>query len=255
MPANMSNIADFIASRERAIEMGCKIAGVTVRGLSAWNGTTWVQLGGSNVTGFNYRSIYEHPSGDVYLGLSATATSWQGTTPPESCILVARQTLVAGPVEMASTTAWVACFLYTNSYFFAGGRNGVSTAITNSFAGCVTVTNPGSLDAYPTFFIQTSASGYLLSIENLTTGKRVTFNFFVLTTETITIVCDPTRLSITSSTRGNQLSGLAAGGSLADLVLQPGANLIAIRADRSNFSGWLQYPVLLEDPAEVMKLP
>jgi hypothetical protein len=99
-----------------------------------------------------------------------------------------------------------------------------------SWGGKVTVTNPGSREAFPLIVINRSGgtSATLRHITNETANQKMQFNYLIADGETLTLDLTPGAKSITSSVFGNVVDELLPRSDFADFRLLPGANEITV---------------------------
>ncbi len=114
------------------------------------------------------------------------------------------------------------------SIYIGGTTSGAAT-----FAGDATVTNSGTVPAYPQIVIGRSGgtSARIVSVRNATTGKELSFDYALLSGETLTIDTHPDRQTCESSFYGPRPDAILAGSDLSDFMLLPGANTITAFVD------------------------
>jgi hypothetical protein len=88
--------------------------------------------------------------------------------------------------------------------------------------------------------ITITGPGRLLYLINYTTNQVIYFDITLLASETLTIDLAPGVKTVTSTFRGNLISGVLAG-SLTNWYLQPGANYIGCYVDNAAASAVYGY--------------
>lgn len=101
------------------------------------------------------------------------------------------------------------------------------------FSGTATVTNGGSIPAYPRIIISRSGgtTARLISIRNETTGKILYCSYDLVDGETLTIDTAPDEQTVTSSVFGSSLNAVLPGSDWSEFQLIPGANQITCFVD------------------------
>ena len=101
------------------------------------------------------------------------------------------------------------------------------------FAGATTVTNAGTVPVYPQIVVTRSGgtSARIVSVRNATTGKELSFDYALLSGETLTVDTHPDRQTCESSFYGPRPDAILAGSDLSDFMLLPGANTITAFVD------------------------
>lgn len=123
--------------------------------------------------------------------------------------------------DSSTTPAMLAVqFTPSGDVYIGGGNMALSQS---KFSGITTVTNTGSAEASPFFYIR--GSGILRWLENQTTKKRVFLNMQVLVGEEVWI--DFGKGTVESTVRGNLLSFVLRGSDFNAFRLAPGENKIA----------------------------
>ena len=101
---------------------------------------------------------------------------------------------------------------------------------TATVPGVTTITTTCTANAYPTIAI--TGPGRLLYLINYTTGQVIYFDITLVASEVLTIDLRQGYKTVTSSFRGNMISGRLAG-ALTNWYLQPGANAIGCYVDNA----------------------
>lgn len=157
----------------------------------------------------------------AYLGFGA------GATGQDQAILVPNST--APPIHLFSNKTTLAV-ITTIAGPDASGRVYMGSsgyAITVDVEGLTTITNSGTVRAYPT--LRLVGPGTLVWLKNSTTGATLYFDDYLMQTgETIILVTEPTRQSMTSSINGNIYWAILRGSDTDRFFLQPGDNLISL---------------------------
>lgn len=192
----------------------------TINRISLWNGSAWVAMGNGldNIVW----DIQEFKNGTMlivgqflYSGtiLMGTMTFWNGST-------FYRQDI--NPVLISTDKIFCALIdPYTDDIYVAGRIN---TNAPLRVAGITTVTNPGTAEVYPTFYVL--GSGNLYFIENQSTGKRLYLNLSVLANEEVFI--DLGKGTFASKSRSNLFYTLIPGSDFRSFTLLPGDNKLAV---------------------------
>ena len=185
--------------------------------IARWNGSSWENLG----TGMNQSVTNIEVFDDVVYAMGFFTEA--GGVPVYD---VAKWENGAWkPLSIGLGSGSVNKVLKTKSGDFYIGYSGSGTVYGASQA---TVTNTGNTNVYPT--IEVTGAGILQTIENVTTGKSITFNDLNLQEgETVTLKLDPIDIQMTSTWagRGNLLKYINPGSDLGQFYLRPGDNYIA----------------------------
>lgn len=199
--------------------------GTALNGVAYWNGSAWKAMG----------SGIENPSASVYVqdlaidaneqvyaaGLFTTMDGknirylaiWNGSSWLPSDIKLP---------NITSNTFTPRLLVNIYGDVILGGSF-ASTLGSTLVSGLTTVTNPGSLEIYPDFYIVGPAT--LKFIENQTTKKRMYFDLLIQNGEEITI--NMAKGQIQSSVRGDLASYVLPGSDFRRFTLAPGDNTIA----------------------------
>lgn len=111
-------------------------------------------------------------------------------------------------------------------YIYIGGMFHGGTGITSA---AQTITNRGSAETYPVFYLTANTNACnLLEIANLTTNKTVKFNFGMFPDEQVVVNFDPINVGVYSSIRGRLGYALMPGSSMDGFKLIPGNNVVSI---------------------------
>lgn len=197
---------------------------LTVNYIARWNGSLWVQAGGG-MDG-SVKAIASLPD-RLYAGGSFTHANGLALTAG----LAVWTNPAWAPTDLtfpagASVAAVVASTLNApnNTASIALGFTDTGAA---SAAGVTSVTNSGTVDAYPVFTLTGPMT--LWRLTNFTTGDQMGFNLTLSAGETVTLTTGP-NWSIVSSFRGAIPSTVLAGSAPATWRLAPGANSISLFA-------------------------
>jgi hypothetical protein len=222
----------FAPNGELYVGGGFTLAGgTTVASIAMWNGVAWFDLGGGvgppagNIV---YR-VRIHPNGTVYI--SGSFTSAGGLATPMRWALWANGVWIPGYVGTLNVFA-SDFVLETDRTVLAGGFT------TATVPGVTLIDNIGTARAYPIFVI--TGPGRLLYLINYTTNQVIYFDITLIANETLTIDLSPGVKTVTSSFRGNLMSGVLAG-SLTTWYLTPGDNYIGCYVDNASAAGTFTY--------------
>ena len=185
--------------------------------IAEWNGTSWGALGiGVNGTIW---SLSIGALGVLYAG--GTFTEAGGLPMPDRFSVWAGGAWRAIDINVKDAAAYVYAImpLADDRLYFGGTWTGTSATSATSAAQ-----NNTGTKAYPV--VVWGGPGIIWQIKNYTNGDAIYLkNLTLLTGETITLITDPRRFSITSSFRGNVQSYIAPGST--GFALEPGSNNIS----------------------------
>lgn len=211
------------------------IGGVNANRIARYNGSTWQPLGGGASAG-SITQMTAAPNGDVYVAGNWTSSggSIGGISTIASIAIWNGSSWLPVPAASLPVTATHANDSYqvwalSDGSFLVGWTAASGTfGTTVGTTGVTTVTNSGSSIAYP--IIDLTAVAPIYSLENLTTGARITFNGCSLAAaETASLDLRPGRKTFSSPTR-SLLPTILSGSDIAGFNLAPGDNMIAAYA-------------------------
>jgi len=197
------------------------IGGVSANYIAKFNGVSWTPLGSGISGGSAIRAIVIDGYGNVIVSgdftgagdLSSLIDSvavWNGSSWVYLAINVAAGSLAdttPGAVARDGT-------LYMRPNFSG----------TNTAESITTVPNNGEAAAYP--IIVFTGAGRIIQLSNWTTGDFVYFDLTLADGERAILTLQPGNISFVSNNRGNLMSTILPGSSLATFKLQPGDNRI-----------------------------
>lgn len=196
-------------------------------GVARWNGTAWGAVSTPPTGAYFVDLAYDRTTGELYIvgdfptfGAVANANGaiiWNGSAALPLDVQTSQNSGGNVAIRSDGTIAL---------------DNGLTSTVTT--AGYATVPNPGTAPTSP--IITITGPGRLRRIANLTTGQSLYAQLTLNAGETAVLDLTPGRLSFTSSFRGNILSTLLPGSTLADFQLAPGANTIAVYVDGTTSS-------------------
>jgi hypothetical protein len=193
--------------------------GLAVGYIAKWNGVSWSALGSGVDAGVNIIEVTQ--SGEVYV--AGNFVNAGGRSTPMRWAIWVNNLWVPG---------WIGSFNNTLEYLKVEDDRiivaGVFTAATTP--GVTEITTTCSARAYPTIAI--TGPGRLLYLINYTTGQVIYFDITLVASEVLTIDLRPGYKTVTSSFRGNLISGVLAG-SLVTWYLTPGLNHIGCYVDNA----------------------
>ncbi|MHB0966022.1 MAG: phage head spike fiber domain-containing protein [Bellilinea sp.] len=185
--------------------------------IAKWNGTAWSALG----TGMN-DSVYSLSVGqNNTLFTGGFFTTAGGLTMPDRMAVWSGGAWKAVEINVNDSAAYVYTILPLddNRLYFGGSWTGSSATSATSAAQ-----NNTGTKVYPAIVM--TGPGTIWSVKNYLNGDAIYFkSLTLLTGETITLITDPRRFSITSSFRGNVQSYISPGSS--GFALEPGSNNIS----------------------------
>lgn len=130
-------------------------------------------------------------------------------------------------------------YYVNDAYYLAGVReyNGTTYAFIYATSeispmhsnGAVTIVNNGTVPAYPV--LKFTGAGRLYTIRNLTTNKRISFNYVLGSSETVTLTLAPGNTSFVNNQGDNLLGYIIPGSDINSFALQPGDNVVTVFAD------------------------
>lgn len=195
--------------------------------IARWTGSNWVTLG----------SGLSNPGTDLAFGfdglLYLTGVAWttiNGSTPITdgsaqwngSTYLLPDIDMPDSPTGRGPTTGPLGELMIGFGTATGAGTGTAKAAAIN------TLTNTGTLQTYPTFYISGPSVGtaQLYNLRSYTTGEILSFNLTILEAENITITMKPGSTRVISATRGD-ITQSALVGSSGQLTLIKGTNKIA----------------------------
>lgn len=192
------------------------LSGVT-RYLAGWTGSAWIIPSGITTEVLALRCTQ---AGGVYIGCTADADggSFLEMVSGYVCLHVAGWEMkTSGIVAIGSSYA---------GDILVVGKNGTTQAFTYKTASVTAAGSDGHFTAVVTF----TATGTLRSLANHTTRVYASLEMDCVAGETITF--DTRAGTVTSNSRGRLAGQILNGISLAALVMQKGANTMAILVDQ-----------------------
>lgn len=241
--------------------------GAAAKAVAVWNGSAWSEPGGGFTGGVWVYDMLMSPNGVIYaVGDSpCLASKWTGNawkqigataTGVPLCIDYGSETgqiIVAGDFsDMGGNSAADVVALWNgytwthlpvilpgtvgtydiNDVLIDGddiyiGSDDTGTTVT---AVTTSVTNSGTRTAYPVIKIKRAVgtSAVVEYLENVTTGKKLYFNYALLDGETLTIDLRPEKRTIESSFFGTAWRALLRGSDFSEFCLLPGSNTISV---------------------------
>lgn len=203
------------------------VEGSAMSKVAQWNGTSWSTLGsGMDNT---VRRLVVGPDGLLYAGGAFTTAGGvdlaDGVARWNNYVWAHMDIDLPGSAEVYSVLPGVSDPVVEQNYdLFIG----FDTTGTGTFANAVTVTNEGTVQAFPKI-IYTRTGGTTAVIETLrneTTGKELLFDYALLDGETLVIDLAPLAKSINSSFFGSRLDAVLANSDFGIWSLQRGDNNI-----------------------------
>lgn len=156
------------------------------------------------------------PDGGILLGGGFTEAS--GLATADRVAIWTGTGFVPLDVSLPGTPNVYAGATYNNDIYLGFDTTGTAVA-----SGLVTVTNPGSADAYPVIII--TGPGQLHDLVNQTTGDVIYFDLTLLAGEVATLDLTRNRVKFSSNFRANLLGSIVRGSSY-NFRLAAGANTI-----------------------------
>jgi hypothetical protein len=198
------------------------IGGITTSYVAKFNGTSWSSLGsGLGPSGKQVTSMQADRLGNLIvngnfltaggLTLIDSVAVWNGSSWVYLAVNIGGDTI--SDVAPATVSRNNTLYLRPNS-----------TGILPITEPITTIINSGESTAYPTIIF--TGSGQLIQLSNWTTGDIIYFNLVLADNERAILSFQPGNISFVSNVRGNLMSSILAGSSLATFRLQPGANRI-----------------------------
>jgi len=199
------------------------VAGISANNIAAWNGSSWRALGVGCNAGVETLGIDE----DGMLIVGGVFTAAGGISVADRVALYNWSTWQAQDIDLPGVATVYAVTIYANRLYL--GFNTSGTALAGG-SGAATVNNEGSAYAYPKIAITRSGgtSARLESIQNLTTGTALLFNWALQDGEKVTIELAPGHKTVTSSASGNALNKLLNASDFGSFCLIPGVNDIRL---------------------------
>lgn len=206
-------------------------SGDAMAGVAVYEGDDWQALGSGlqevgTILDVQVYSLAIAPDGSLLVGGNFDTAG--GISLPDGFAQWRNGTWLPFPIDLfTGGLAYARSLLYAPDGTLTIGFGTEGTAVIPNVA---TVTNTGTADAYP-YKVQFSGPCRLVSLQNLTTGEAIYFDYLTLLTgEVATLNLTPGKLSFTSSWRGNILNEILPGSSLSNWRLAPGANLVSVQA-------------------------
>lgn len=203
------------------------LGGVVCNSIGVWNGTSFLNLGGG-ITPSGVDSIAVGTDGVVYIGGTFTAAGgitladriarWNGYA--WSHLDVDLPGSARGYSILASRYADPVVPQKYNLYL------GFDTTGTGTYAGIETVSNSGTVPAYPKIIFNRSGgtTATIQAVRNERNGQEILFNYALLDGETLTIDLAQTKKSISSSFFGSRQGAVLPNSDFGSFALLPGNN-------------------------------
>lgn len=200
------------------------IGGVTAQNIASFNGVSWTPLGsGASPGGKAVTAIVIDLYGNVIVSgnfsgmgnltsLIDSVAVWNGSSWVYLAINVA-----AGSLADATPGA-----VAKDGTLYMKQNNTSPPAVTAE--AITTITNNGESESYPVIVF--TGGGRLVQLSNWTTGDFIYFDLTLADNERAILTLRPGNISFISNNRGNLMSTILPGSSLATFKLQPGANRI-----------------------------
>lgn len=218
----------------------------TVKYIAVFRGGAWVPLG-NNAIDDQVDSIEFDSKGTLiagghfqYIGslLVRGIAYWNGSNwlrpdilfPPEFSRTIPGPYITCPDITYYDQPNIMALTMGEDDDLFAGGESlsympgGYKGPISSNYSGITRITNTGSAEANPRFYIK--GSGKLRYIENETSKVKIYFDLVILKDEEIFL--DFEKGTILSTVRGDLSYGLQHGSDYVKLTLLPGENKMAI---------------------------
>jgi len=207
--------------------------GETANYIARWNGSRWLSVGTNDLLNDIVwkmqfgpdRLLWAVGAFDVYydiyggITLSTGVLIWNGAS------------WVFPGIDLSSVGFSVAlgeASRRDDNYDVYLGWSVTGGAGTRYHAGKDTVTNEGSVPAYPRFIVARSGAtpAYMRTLRNVSTGKTIWMTYALQNGETITIDLEPKSKDIISSFYGRRFDAVLPGSTLGQWSLMPGDNII-----------------------------
>lgn len=238
-------------------ELGGGVTGGDVEDIiSLPNGWLVVAGGFSSAGGVSNTDSLAFWTGSQWIALATGATAL-GTV--NLAYDEKRDLILVGNVTAAGGLDLDLCFTYFNGFNFAHADVALSTGVTqlisaigvhrdkvllggtfgsgspDAYVGTdTTVTvSDSSHRVYPKLVVSHSGAAYgdtakLKWIENLTTNKRIYFNYEIAADEIVTVDFDPATFDVSSDIKASQINAVLRGSDTGDFYLLPGDNVIRL---------------------------
>ncbi len=201
----------------------------TYNRIAYFNGTTFVNLG-TGVNNIVYRLAIDRASqfGSFNLWAGGTFTQAGGNTLADRMAIWDGSSWRHTDIDFGGSPTIRMIFTARNGDVYVSGNFNTATS---TYAGSTTVTNSGSVLAYPIIYISRSGgtSANLQYVINRTTNAQLLFDYDLLDGETLKIDLRPGRRQMTSSHFGKAWKTLNES-TIATFALRPGDNTITMYA-------------------------
>ena len=219
------------------------IEGVTINGIGVYNGVSWLPLGAGMPGGSVNTIVFDRKGGLYATGVYEVA----GTIDAPGMAYWNGSSWVNLDIESpfpGVAIPWALALGGDGSLTIGNDTN----ANPLSVAALTTITNTSSMIAYPKLVItNTTASNVVLyNMRNINSDKAIYFDLTLLPSEIVTLILDPTRISMVSNTRGNLLSTILPGSDVSSFALQPGSNTISFFAASASVTAIMSWPVTFD---------
>jgi hypothetical protein len=191
--------------------------------IAKWNGTDWSALGLGMDDAVTALGIA--PNGDLYAAGNFIVAG--GFSAPMRWALWANGIWLPGWTGAVNGQVW--SFIIESTHIILAGD--FSTC---SVPGHILIDNIGTARSYPILTI--TGPGCLRYLINYTTNQVVYFYITLVASEVLTIDLSPGIKTVTSSFRGNMISGVL-GGVLTNWYLAPGNNYVGAYVDNAGAAG------------------
>lgn len=191
-----------------------------------WTGTAVESIGTPDNTVF---ALAIAPDGKLWA--SGSFTDIDGISLPDRIAAWNYSTWVPIDVDLPGTPQIYAIAFSQENGILSSNHDtyvGFSTTGSAYFSGAATVTNDGSVPAYPRVTVSRSGgtSARLISIRNETTGKQLYCDYAFVDGEVLTIDTSPDAQTVESSFFDSRLDAVLPGSDWSEFNLLPGENVI-----------------------------
>lgn len=200
------------------------LGGASINNIGLWTGFTFEPVGASTTFAGGSQVIatlaYDF-EGDLWAGGTFTSLLSGNLIPTPNVARLAGSVWVMGNFE---DTAVINALSFTKTGTMYIGWN---TDVNPTTGTQMTITNTGSARTYPRLFFQANGEPVrIYGMENVTTRKKIYFNYTMYNDEIIYIDFDPIKQSMVSEANGDISYTVLAGSDLASFYLIPGENVL-----------------------------
>lgn len=200
------------------------LGGITINYLGQWNGVTFQVVGSSTSLNNLVRTMAIQPDGILIVG--GDVSTFNGISYPDNIGNWDGSSFFPLDIDLPGTSRIQRIIFTPSGELYIGFSNtGTATA-----AALTTIAYSGTSRSYPIITINGPGSGSsrIYQIANITTGKRIYFDYTILSGEKAVLNFDPVNLSFISTFQGDISSKIIIGSDESNFFIARGNNVISV---------------------------